>query len=81
MLHKPGMNGKIVIFAMLEDEYTIGCQYVLSENHVGNLWQFLEGVGRVGEDEVKLLAARLDESEYITTDGSAHIGAEFLKAL
>ena len=57
MLHKPGMNGKIIIFAMFEDEYTIGCQYVLSENHVGNLWQFLEGVGRVGKDEIKLLSA------------------------
>ena len=81
MLHKPGMNGKIIIFAMLEDEYTIGCQYVLSENHVGNLWQFLEGVGRVGKDEIKLLSARLDESEYIATDRGAYIGAELLKAL
>ena len=81
MLHKPGMNGKIIIFAMLEDEYTIGCQYVLSENHVGNLWQFLEGVGRVGKDEIKLLSARFDESEHITTDRGAYIGAQFLKAL
>ena len=66
---------------MLEDEYTIGGQYVLSENQVGNLGQFLEGVGRVGEDEIKLLSARLDESEYITTDRGAYIGAKFLKAL
>ena len=81
MLHKPGMNGKIIVFAMLEDEYAIGCQYVLSENHVGNLGQFLEGVGRIGKDEIKLLSARLDESEYIATDGSTYIGAQFLKAL
>lgn len=81
MLHKPGMNGKIIIFAMLEDKYTIGCQYVLSENHIGNLWQFLEGVGRVGKDEIKLLSARFDESEHITTDRGAYIGAQFLKAL
>ena len=81
MLHKAGMNGKIIIFAMFEDEYTIGCQYVLSENHVGYLWQFLQSVGRVGEDEVELLAARFDESEYIATDGCADIGAQFLKAL
>ena len=81
MLHKPGMNRKIIIFAMLEDEYTIGCQYVLSENHVGNLWQFLEGVGRGGEDEVKLLSARFDESEYIAAYRGAYICAQFLKAL
>ena len=81
MLHKPGMNGKIIIFAMLEDKYTIGCQYVLSENQVGNLWQFLEGVGGIGKDEIKLLSARFDESEYIATDRGAYIGAELLKAL
>ena len=81
MLHKPGMNGKIIVFAMLEDEYTIGCQYVLSENHVGNLWKFLEGVGGIGKDEIKLLSARFDESEYIATDRGAYIGAQFLKAL
>ena len=66
---------------MFEDEYTIWGQYVLSENQVGNLWQFLEGVGGIGKDEIKLLSARLDESEYIATDRSAHIGVEFLKAL
>ena len=81
MLHKPGMNGKIMVLAMLEDENTIGYQYVLSENHVGNLWQFLEGVGRVGKDEIKLLAARFNEAEYIATDRGAYIGAQFLKAL
>ena len=66
---------------MFEDEYTIWGQYVLSENQVGNLGQFLEGVGRVGEDEIKLLSARLDETEDITADRGAYIGAEFLKAL
>ena len=81
MLHKPGMNGKIIILAMLEDEYTIGCQYVLSENHVGNLWKFLQRVGGIGKDEIKLLSARFDESEYIATDRGAYIGAQFLKAL
>ena len=81
MLHKSGMNGKIIIFAMLEDEYTIGCQYVLSENHVGNLWKFLQRVGGIGKDEIELLAARFDESEYITADRGAYIGVEFLKTL
>ena len=76
-----GMGGEVVVFAMLEDEYTIGGQYVLSENQVGNLWQFLEGVGGIGKDEIKLLSARLDESEHITTDRGAYIGAQFLKAL
>ena len=66
---------------MFEDEDAFGSKDVLLEYEVGNLWQFLEGVGRVGKDEIKLLAARFDESEYIATDRGAYIGAQFLKAL
>ena len=66
---------------MFEDEDAFGSKDVLLEYEVGNLWQFLEGVGRVGKDEIKLLSARFDESEYIATDRGAYIGAQFLKAL
>ena len=66
---------------MFEDEDAFRGKDVLLEYEVGNLWQFLEGVRRVGKDEIKLLAARLDESEYIATDRGAYIGAELLKAL
>ena len=70
-----------MVLAMFEDEDAFGSKDVLLEYEVGNLWQFLEGVGRVGKDEIKLLSARFDESEYITTDGGADISAELLKAL
>ena len=66
---------------MFEDEDAFGSKDVLLEYEVGYLGQFLEGVGRVGKDEIKLLSARFDESEYIATDGCADIGAQFLKAL
>ena len=66
---------------MFEDEDAFGSEDVLLEYEVGNLWQFLEGVGRVGEDKVKLLSARFDEAEYIATDRGAYICAQFLKAL
>ena len=66
---------------MFEDEDAFGSEDVLLEYEVGYLWQFLQRVGRVGKDEIKLLAARLDESEYIATDRGAYIGAQFLKAL
>ena len=46
-----------MVLAMFEDKYTIGCQYVLSENHVGYLWQFFQRIGGIGKDKVKLLAA------------------------
>ena len=66
---------------MFEDEDAFGSKDVLLEYEVGYLWQFLQRVGRVGKDEIKLLAARLDESECIATDRGAYICAQFLKAL
>ena len=57
MLHKSGMSGEVIILAMLEDENAFGSKDVLLEDEVGNLRQFLECVGRVGKDKVKLLAA------------------------
>ena len=66
---------------MFEDEDAFGSKDVLLEYEVGYLGQFLEGIGRVGKDEVELLAARFDEAEYITTDRGAYIGAQFLKTL
>ena len=66
---------------MFEHENAFGSKDVLLEYEVGYLWQFLQRIGRVGKDEVKLLSARFDESEYIATDRGAYIGAQFLKAL
>ena len=81
MLNEMWVGWEVVVLAMFEDEDAFGSEDVLLEYEVGNLWQFLEGVGRVGKDEIKLLAAWLDEAEYIATDRGAYIGVEFLKAL
>ena len=57
MLDKAGMGGEVVVLAMFEDEDAFGSEDVLLEYEVGYLWQFLQRIGRVGEDEVELLAA------------------------
>ena len=57
VLNEPGMGGEVVVLAVLEDEDAFGGEDVLLEDEVGYLRQFLQGVGRVGEDEVKLLSA------------------------
>ena len=51
------MGGEVVVLAMFEDEDAFGSEDVLLEYEVGYLWQFLQRIGRIGEDEVKLLAA------------------------
>ena len=66
---------------MFADEDAFGSKDVLLEYEVGYLGQFLEGIGRVGEDEVELLAGRFDESEYMGRDGGGDIGAEIVKAV
>ena len=81
MLDKAGMGGEVVILAMLEDEDAIRGKDALVEDKVGDLRQLLESVGWIGKDEVKLLSARLDETEDIAADGGAYVGAEFLQTL
>ena len=57
VLDEMGMGGEVMVLAMLEYEDTVGGKDALGEDHVGNLRQLLQGVWRVGEDKVKLLAA------------------------
>ena len=49
------VGGEVVVLAMFEDEDAFGSEDVLLEYEVGYLWQFLQRVGRVGKDKVKLL--------------------------
>ena len=51
------VGGEVVVLAMFEDEDAFGSKDVLLEYEVGYLGQFLEGIGRVGEDKVELLSA------------------------
>ena len=57
VLNEPGMGGEVVVLAVLEDEDAFGGKEFLLEDKVGYLRQFLQCVGRVGKDEVKLLSA------------------------
>jgi hypothetical protein len=52
-----GMLGEIMLLAMLEDKDSFRLEERLLEDEVGNLGQLLQGIGRVGKNEVELLAA------------------------
>ena len=63
-----GVVGEIVVLTMLKDEDAAVVEELFCEDEVRNLWQLFQGVGWVGEDEIELLPARLDETEHITPD-------------
>ena len=69
MLHEVGITAEVVVFAVLEDEDTVVLQQVVLKDKPRNGRQFLQRVGWVGEDEVVLLLATLDEAENIGTNG------------
>ena len=68
MLHKVGVAGEVVVFAMFEDEDTLGLEQAFLEDETWNLGQLFQGIGRIGKDEIELLFARLDEAEDIASD-------------
>ena len=57
MVKEVGMLGEIMLLAMLEDKDSFRLEERLLEDEVGNLGQLLQGIGRVGKNEVELLAA------------------------
>ena len=57
MLHEVGMLREIVVLAVLEDEDALRLQQAMLEDEIGNSGQLLQGIGRVGKDEVELLVA------------------------
>ncbi len=81
MLHEVGVAGEVVVFAMFEDEDALGLEQALLEDEPRNPGQLLQGIGRIGKDEVELLFARLDETEGIATKGDAGLRVEFLQAV
>ena len=73
MLHEVRMSGEVVVLAVLKHEDAVVCQQVVVEDELRNGGQLLEGIGRVGKDEVKLLFAALDEAESVATKGQARV--------
>lgn len=72
---------EIVMLAVLEDEQTAGAQHALAKDELRYGGQRGQSVRRVGEDEVVLLLARLDEAEHVATDEDVVLRAELRHAL
>ena len=73
-----------MIFAVLKDKDTFRVEEPLLKNQVGYRRQFLQGIGRIGKDKVKLLLARLHIPEHIAANrnqGSVPLIPKFLHTL
>lgn len=81
MLDETGMSGKVILISMLEDEDPSLFKQILRKHEVGNLGQAFQGVWRVGEYEIELLSACLQESEHITAKCYAVVFAKLFQAL
>ena len=67
------MLGEIVVLTVFENKDAVGFEQSALEDEIGQRGEFLEGIGRVGKDEVELLVAGLDETEDVAAD-CYHIG-------
>ena len=65
MLHEMWIVAEIVILPVLKDEDSVVLQQSFLEDEAGDRWQFFQGIGRIGEDKVKLLFAGFDDAEHI----------------
>ena len=81
MLDEVRVAGEVVVLAMFEHEDTIGLQQSLLKDKTGNLGEFFQGIGRIGKDKVKLLLARLNETEHVATKWNAGLGIELLQTV
>ena len=67
MLHKVGVVLKTVVLAVLKHQYAVGLEQPALKDKTRDGGQFGKSVWRVGEDDVKLLSARLDETEHVAS--------------
>lgn len=73
VLQEVGVLGEIVVLAVFEDEEAVRLEQAAIDDEVGQCGELLQGIRRVGKDEVELLVAGLDEAEDVAADGY-HLG-------
>ena len=66
---------------MFEDKNAVILQQAIVEDEPWDLWQLLQGVGRIGEYEIVLLFARLHEAEDITAQRQACVSLQLLNTI
>ena len=65
VFHEAGVGGEVVRFAVFQHEEAVFLQQAVPEDQVGQRRQVVQGVGRVGKDEVESLVAFVQEAEHV----------------
>ena len=65
MLHEMWIVREVIILAVLKDKDPVVLQQSFLKDEAGDRWQFFQGIGRIGEDKVKLLFAGFDVAEHV----------------
>lgn len=67
------MGSEVIVLSVLKHEQTVGGQQAVSKDEVGKLGQTLQGVGRIGKDDVERSGSPFDVLE--------HVGLQWLPCL
>lgn len=68
MLHEMLIRREIILLPVLKDKDTTGLQQGIPQYERRNLRQFIKCIGRVGKDEIELLAARFQIAKHIAAN-------------
>ena len=80
MFHEVRIIREVLVLAVLKHEDAVLFQQTSLEDEAGDSGQLLEGVWRIGKDEVEAMLAGLDEPEGIASQRHAYVSAELVQA-
>ena len=81
MVDEMRMRLESVVLAMLQNKDAVGSQQLMLEDEVGQGRELFKRIGRIGKDKGKLLVARLEKAEGITTDEQVVVSTDLFHAL
>ena len=73
LLHKTGMFPERMLIPMLQDKIAAGMQEVQGKDEIRDAGKTLEGIGRIGKDNIELFAADGQEIEDVVPH-HGHVG-------
>ena len=71
-----GMLGEVMVLAVLQDEPSVGLEQLLLEDQIGQGRQLLQGIRRIGIDEIETDMTGVQEPEHIAAHDTQIMNTE-----